>query len=873
MQLRHLRVRNIRSYEAAALDFAPGTTLISGDVGAGKTSLLYAIEMALFGTSEVDAAYLVRHGGAHAEVEVTFEDADHRYEIARRFRRVRRRGRETFEPEAIHFSVDGAKTEYSATELRQRVIELLGFPDNPSPTAHSDLWRWAVYVPQERMRDILAAKPQERLETVRKALGVEKYRTAAENAQELATDLRRTAQALRSESELLRHFDDDFASASEEADRLRVERATLEEAVARGTTNVASIRRETEELDRAVRRADADRRELDSLQREDEADAGAVARRDRLRSERAERMAARRSEAEAARREASDLPERQQTLARADELRSRQRAELEALAPDLQTLHRARAELGAAERRLAAARRAAEGASSEEAAERSALEAALASGPDHEPPVPTADSLGTIDARLADLRQREQTALTALTRAQSSLQEFEELLRAGVCPRCHQAVRATEFEPHRAEAARAVEELESEHRTCAAKRERAEVERAARERYERARDRWLQVERDRAGLRASLAAAQSRARDAQEALAEVTAAIADAQGRRDRAAPAERREAALRSALDSSEVERTRLAGAVEGALLATERARAAEAAVESLEAELARGEREASEARARVEARGRRITELRGALAGAEEQAARLRVADERRRAAEAQVEETRRTVVRVDTRLDESVRRTAEAERGRAERARRVREATELEAKAGWVGGPFRLAVLTMEQKLLTHAQVAFDRNLSRYFATLIDDPALVARGDVAFTPSVAIEGEWTPAEALSGGERTSLALAFRLALAQVVRSLGSLHLDTLLLDEPTDGFSPEQVVRMGELLNELELPQVILVSHEDALSGIADRVVRVVKVDGASTLRTGLDPPAALVVPAGTETAPTRRAARRRARSGSG
>jgi DNA repair protein SbcC/Rad50 len=92
------------------------------------------------------------------------------------------------------------------------------------------------------------------------------------------------------------------------------------------------------------------------------------------------------------------------------------------------------------------------------------------------------------------------------------------------------------------------------------------------------------------------------------------------------------------------------------------------------------------------------------------------------------------------------------------------------------------------------------------------------------------------------LSGGERTSLALAFRLALAQVVRSLGNLRFETILLDEPTDGFSPEQVVRMGELLAELDLPQVVIVSHEDELAGIADRVVRVEKVDGASVLRTG-------------------------------
>jgi energy-coupling factor transporter ATP-binding protein EcfA2 len=58
-------------------------------------------------------------------------------------------------------------------------------------------------------------------------------------------------------------------------------------------------------------------------------------------------------------------------------------------------------------------------------------------------------------------------------------------------------------------------------------------------------------------------------------------------------------------------------------------------------------------------------------------------------------------------------------------------------------------------------------------------------------------------------------------------------------MLLDEPTDGFSAEQVVRMGELLEELALPQVIVVSHEAELAGIADRTVRVVKTDGRSTL----------------------------------
>ncbi|MGI0053449.1 MAG: AAA family ATPase, partial [Thermoplasmata archaeon] len=173
MMLKSLTVRNIRSYVSGTLEVGPGTTLLTGDVGSGKTSLLYAAEMALFGFAEVEAAYLVRNRAREAEVTLELTDEEHRYEFSRRFRRRTVRGRESFEVEENRFGRDGARTQYSATELRQRSIDLLGFPDNPNPRAHSDVWRWAVYIPQERMREVLTSDAASRLDTIRKALGLE----------------------------------------------------------------------------------------------------------------------------------------------------------------------------------------------------------------------------------------------------------------------------------------------------------------------------------------------------------------------------------------------------------------------------------------------------------------------------------------------------------------------------------------------------------------------------------------------------------------------------------------------------------------------------------------------------------------------------
>jgi DNA repair protein SbcC/Rad50 len=841
VRLRHLRVRNIRSYVAGSIDFADGTTLIAGDVGAGKTSLLYAIEMALFGTSEVDAAYLVRHGSGHSEVRVEFDDAEHRYEIGRKFRRVRRKGRETFEPEAISFSVDGAKTEYSATELRQRVIELLGFADNPSPQAHSDLWRWAVYVPQERMRDILAARPQDRLETVRKALGVEQYRLAAENAQDVATDLRRSANGRRAEAERLRPYDEAFATWTTEADRQRVERAGVEHDVRRAEDVVAALRAEAADADAEVRRLEADRRELEGLVREDDGDATAEAERDRAAGRRSDELGRLRARVAAAETEGAESEALRRAVLGVEEEIGRLRARAEANADASRRLAAARAERAATLRARDEARTVVERASAAHAAARAGLEERARTGPTREPPAPTPDPLEAIDRRLVAAREVERSTLTEATRAESSRREFEELIRAGVCPRCGQAVAAAAFESHRAEAASAEERTLAAHAAAVESRARLEEERLSRERYERALDRWHEVERERAALREEVARAESEERRAAEALASTESRGREAEARVAADAAADELESELRVRLAGLEADRAGLVGRLERATTASEQVRVATGAIAVLEAEQIRAREEAGVWTARRDARRARIAELRPTGAAVESAARRLADSTRRRTEAELRLEEGRRTLVRVDGRLDEAVRRVAEAERGRADRARLVAEATELDAKAEWISGPFRAAVLTMEQRLLSHAQAVFERTLTRFFAALVDDPSFVARTDVAFTPAVAIDGEWTPAEALSGGERTSLALAFRLALAEVVRTLGHLKLETILLDEPTDGFSPEQVVRMGELLDSLALPQVVLVSHEEALSSIADRVIRVEKVEGRSVVRT--------------------------------
>jgi exonuclease SbcC len=839
VQLRRLFVRNIRSYPEADLTLGPGTTLITGDVGSGKTSLLYAIEMALFGFAEVEPAYLVRHQAPSSEVRLTLEDAGHRYEFGRRFRRRMRKGRDIFELESAAYAVDGAAAGYSVTEIRERAISLLGFPDNPNPRAHSDLWRWGIYVPQERMRDVLSQDPEERLQTVRKALGLERYRTAADNLALLAAEIRRIAERSDAEARGSEHLLERLPGWRSELDRHTTAVAQASDDLARARAATAAAHATYEELSarrHAIERIRADRDLWQQRRAEEVAKLrDATGRVEALQQEQAHLQ----DEERAASQAASGLPKAESALAALESELAEARTERELRATALERMAALDARIVAARE---AARRADEQCAKAEADQASLteeLQRARAEGPRAEPTPPTRRTIETIDQLLRSTEERVATGLQAVAVATQEVHEIDELLADGVCPRCHQAVPPEQFGAHRAEAQRSLvlqsEGLQAAQAELLALRD----ERASRERFERVVLRWTERERARAAAAEQLERAAQRRREAddrrRDAL-EQTRALTEEQARHQPAADAAR---AAGQRLAALETERERHVRAVADLRSSAEASRLAAT-------KLAQLIRETTSAEQLVAARRSELatidTHLQKALDALAEGPSILEGADRARATWEAaQTEEQRlaREVSRADA-LAETLRGQIEdADRRLAARSELLTAAAEERELAGWLGQPFRDAILQLERRLLARAQQEFERSLARSFAILIEDPALTARCDPSFSPSVEINGEWTPAEALSGGERTALALAFRLALGTVVRSAGRLRLETLLLDEPTDGFSPEQVTRMGELLESLGIPQVILVSHEAQLAGIADRVLRVEKRDGRSVV----------------------------------
>ncbi|HTY43859.1 MAG TPA: hypothetical protein VMC80_01310 [Patescibacteria group bacterium] len=158
-----------------------------------------------------------------------------------------------------------------------------------------------------------------------------------------------------------------------------------------------------------------------------------------------------------------------------------------------------------------------------------------------------------------------------------------------------------------------------------------------------------------------------------------------------------------------------------------------------------------------------------------------------------------------------------------------------TELE---DWLSNKFTSVISMIETNVMIKLKAQFSKLFAEWFSMLVSDTFNVRLSD-DFTPIIEQQDYEIEYEYLSGGERTAIALAYRLALNQVINSFLSKikTKDLVILDEPTDGFSEQQLDKMRDILQQLNVRQLIIVSHEKEIEGFVDNVIRLKKENGSS------------------------------------
>jgi len=187
MIIRKLKMRNIRSYNNLTVEIPLGKTLFEGDIGSGKSTILMAIEFALFGLGSEKGAALIRAGEDEGEVSLVFGTGGREYTVTRN---LVRKINTVSQAEGSIRTPEGLLN-LSPTELKETVLRILNFNEPPDPKAQSMIYRYAVFTPQEEMKTILFMRPDLRLQTLRKAFRLEDYKTANENAKEILNEIKR----------------------------------------------------------------------------------------------------------------------------------------------------------------------------------------------------------------------------------------------------------------------------------------------------------------------------------------------------------------------------------------------------------------------------------------------------------------------------------------------------------------------------------------------------------------------------------------------------------------------------------------------------------------------------------------------------------
>lgn len=674
MIVKKLKLENIRSYKTQIVEFPLGRTLFEGDIGSGKSTILMAIEFALFGLGSEKPGSLLKAGETEGLVSIIFESGGKEYQVDRRLLKKRN----SYVQDDCVLRIGDEHKYYSASEIKERVLEILDFNEPPDPKASSVIYRYAIYTPQEEIKNVLALKADLRLQTLRKAFRIEDYKVAAENARNLQGEIKQKAK--------------DFEREAAEIPQLKDKIKRL----------AISIEEKTTELITLQKSHDQKRIELAELKQNE----------DNLQAVRLSLKA--------------------------------ETGSVETLTTMIQEKKR---DLESASRKI------------------SELELKLKVG---EPKIkelsakqnPTEKSLKELQSEIQQMERTDRDLREIESKIGAKLDEYKSIMEEGVCPTCDRPVEIDNFSGKLN--LKQSELRESHHRVTAYSGqidELKEILESKRE-YEQA---------------------QLTLKESARVRGEYSDDLDHYRARKDEAA----------RALNESEAK-------LENARASIQKLQKIEIEISSLKTKINRCDLELGEL-------STRIGEDRAHIRDWEKESGEVGI--------------------------------SLRAKQEKKERAEKLQE------YLIWTQEYFSPTVEAIEKQVLMNINSEFDARFKKWFGMLVDDPGKEAKIDEEFTPIIQQDGIDQDVSYLSGGEKTSVALAYRLALNNIVRKVSTgMQSNVLILDEPTDGFSKQQLGKVREILDELECPQIILVSHERELESFADQIFRVTKDNGVSTISTG-------------------------------
>ena len=759
MIIKSVKLGNIRSYLSQEIELPQGAVLLSGDIGSGKSTILLAIEFALFGISKglLSGEALLRHGKQSGYVELAFSLDSKEVMIKRNLKRVK----DSIRQEEGFLIVDGIKHFCTAEELRARVLEMLGYPKELLKKSKGLIYRFTVYTPQEEMKRILFEDPQVRLDTLRRVFQIEKYKLVRDGAAVLM-------QALREKKKELEARIEDLPQKQQQLKQFSDELAVVDKKL----TALLPVINQTEKLlqqkQMSLRSLEEKAKQLNSLKSQLAAATAVIAEKKNLIAAKEAEISAAKMEINALKSQLVDNSAYSKQIALSI---SKLKSFSDSLLKDVEMKSSLEEELAVAEQR----RSNAESEVSKVEVLKSASQqlkqkiSVLTSCPTCLQPV-TAGHKHKIsleeDSKIADLTLK----LTEATEKKSALLQKIKLLKSEL----------NDLQAKEKVAVGLISELKP----------------------------YFEL--------ASLFGIEIKPTLSSSAFFSLSAAamtVAD-----------------MQAELSSLSVAKKKLESSREKLFMIAEKEKLvalAEKAVADSSSEAKLLEAKKADLSAWITSVGDIDAET-GLLQSELDKIVREKTSLLMQNASYDKEKENVANLLRL---ISEEVQKKEAAKK-------------ELEGTNNlnyWLEEMFVNLVDVIERHVMLKVHQEFNELFREWFTMLMGIETLAAKIDDDFTPVVEVDGFEIPVENLSGGEKTSCALAYRLALNKVINNLVSTirTKDLLILDEPTDGFSTEQLDKLRDFLIQLNLPQIIIVSHEERIESFVQHVIRVQKEQHISKL----------------------------------
>ena len=168
MLIEKVEMKNYLSHKNSEIGFSTGVNIIIGKNGAGKSSVVDAVRLALFGSSDMERR-IVSYRETEATVKFRFRHNSHEYEIIRIIEN--KNGKENTKRAIIYR--DGVRLGEGVTEVNQAVERELEM----GRTAFIN----SVYVKQGDIDRLITSTPAQRKDVMSEIIGLKDYERALKN--------------------------------------------------------------------------------------------------------------------------------------------------------------------------------------------------------------------------------------------------------------------------------------------------------------------------------------------------------------------------------------------------------------------------------------------------------------------------------------------------------------------------------------------------------------------------------------------------------------------------------------------------------------------------------------------------------------------